>query len=136
MHISCCRLTFPVKVAVPCSLIVLFILYYIDYQAFVIKLRGATLQLFVLSPNPDCPPGFYAEEELKPHIQRPLQDPTAPGADGKAFEPHPLTAKEGKEFSEGIIKNQFNQFASDRVSLHRLLGKDTRHPEWVYPLFY
>uniref|UniRef100_A0A671VZE1 Polypeptide N-acetylgalactosaminyltransferase n=1 Tax=Sparus aurata TaxID=8175 RepID=A0A671VZE1_SPAAU len=135
MHISCCRLTFPVKVAVPCSLIVLFILYYIDYQAFVIKLRGATLQLFVLSPNPDCPPGFYAEEELKPHIQRPLQDPTAPGADGKAFEPHLLTAKEGKEFSEGFIKNQFNQFASDRVSLHRLLGKDTRHPDCLEQKF-
>ncbi|XP_073325824.1 polypeptide N-acetylgalactosaminyltransferase 6-like [Pagrus major] len=111
------------------------LLHYINYRTFVMRLRGSTLQPFVPSPNSNCPPGFYAEEELKPHIQRPLQDPTAPGADGKAFEPRWLTAKERKEFDQGFIKNQFNQFASDRVSLHRLLGKDTRHPDCLEQKF-
>ncbi|XP_036959413.1 polypeptide N-acetylgalactosaminyltransferase 6-like isoform X2 [Acanthopagrus latus] len=134
MHMSCCRLTFLVKVAVSCTLIVLFVLYY-NHKAFVIGLPGATLQLLVPSPYADCPPGFYAKEELKPHMQRPPQDPTAPGADGKAFEPHLLTAKEGKELSQGFIKNQFNQFASDRISLHRLLGEDTRHPDCLEQKF-
>lgn len=79
----------------------------------------------------DCPPGFYSKDELKPHLERPLQDPLAPGADGAPFVSGRLTPAELKEKQEGMAKNQFNQFASDRISLHRSLGNDTRHPEWV-----
>ncbi|KAM3618217.1 uncharacterized protein V6R79_017445 [Siganus canaliculatus] len=78
-------------------------------------------------PSPHCQPGFYIEEELKPHIQRPPQDPSAPGAYGRAFLPQ--TPEEIKENLLGFGKNQFSQFASDHISLHRDLGNDTRHPD-------
>lgn len=32
-----------------------------------------------------CPPGFYTAAELRPLLERPPQDPSGPGADGKAF---------------------------------------------------
>ncbi|XP_027865897.1 polypeptide N-acetylgalactosaminyltransferase 6-like isoform X2 [Xiphophorus couchianus] len=46
-----------------------------------------------------------------------------------------MTAEEQKEESSGFKKNQFNQFASDRISLHRDLGKDTRHPDCLKQKF-
>lgn len=135
MGIFCRRRTLPVKAAVSCFLILLFIKYHINYIAFpqpmagVVRLRGSTLQSAVSSSGPTCPPGFYSEEELKPHLQRPPQDPRAPGANGKPFVLHQMTSEEREEKLHGFNKNQFNQFASDRISLHRDLGKDTRHPE-------
>ncbi|XP_070766097.1 polypeptide N-acetylgalactosaminyltransferase 6-like [Enoplosus armatus] len=139
MPIICRRLTLPVKVAVSCFLVFLVILYYnANYTAFpqpshlpvagVVTLRGNILQHVGPLPRPNCPPGFYTEEVLKPHLQRPLQDPRAPGANGKPFVSHRMTPEEHKEKLRGFDKNQFNQFASDRISLHRDLGKDTRHP--------
>lgn len=136
MGIFCRQRILPVKVAVSCFLILLFIKYQnINSTAFpqpvagVVRLGGSTLQPVVLLPGPNCPPGFYSEEELKPHLQRPPQDPRAPGANGKPFVLHRMTAEEHEEKLHGFDKNQFNQFASDRISLHRDLGKDTRHPE-------
>lgn len=79
--------------------------------------------------DPSCPPGFYSKEELKPHLQRPPQNLRAPGANGKAFVSGMLSAAEKLEKEAGMAKNQFNQFASDRISLHRSLGSDSRHPE-------
>lgn len=76
-----------------------------------------------------CATGFYTQAELKPHMVRPPQDPGSPGADGKAFEKGRLSPQEEKEKEEGMTRHCFNQFASDRISLSRSLGDDTRPPE-------
>lgn len=76
-----------------------------------------------------CPSGFYTQAELKPHLERPPQDPSALGADGKAFQKDNMTPEEEKEKEEGMTRHCFNQFASDRISLSRSLGEDTRPPE-------
>lgn len=81
------------------------------------------------SVDPRCPPGFYSIDELQPHLERPLQDPEDPGAYGQPFVMGRMTPAEIKEKQDGLTKNCFNQFASDRISLHRSLGNDTRHPE-------
>lgn len=127
------QLALPVKVAVSCFAIVYLIIYYnMNYMALPSHIPVAGV---VRGSNSDCPAGFYTKEELKPHLRRPLQDPRAPGANGEPFVSHIMTREERKEKLQGFMKNQFNQFASDRISLHRDLGKDTRHPEWVSPLF-
>ncbi|CAB1336230.1 unnamed protein product [Coregonus sp. 'balchen'] len=81
--------------------------------------------------DPRCPPGFYSRDELQPHLDRPLQDPEGPGAYGRPFVMGRMTSAEIKEKQDGLTKNCFNQFASDRISLHRSLGNDTRHPDCV-----
>ncbi|XP_038164887.1 polypeptide N-acetylgalactosaminyltransferase 6-like [Cyprinodon tularosa] len=86
------------------------------------KLRG----LITNSSVSKCPLGFYSKQELRPPLQRPFQDRMGPGAEGKPFVWRHMTAEEQKEESRGYKKNQFNQFASDHISLHRNLGKDTR----------
>lgn len=78
-----------------------------------------------------CLPGFYTAAELKPFWDRPPQDPNAPGAAGKAFKTVNLSPEEEKERAQGDAKHCFNAFASDRISLHRDLGPDTRPPEYV-----
>ncbi|TMS16204.1 Polypeptide N-acetylgalactosaminyltransferase 6 [Larimichthys crocea] len=78
-----------------------------------------------------CPAGFYAQAELKPHLERLPQDPRSPGADGKAFQKDNMSPEEEKEKEEGMTRHCFNQFASDRISLSRSLGDDTRPPECV-----
>ena len=83
------------------------------------------------TPDRLCPPGFYTQPELCPHLERPPQDPQAQGADGKPFSMDRLSPAEEKEKEEGMTRHCFNQFASDRISLHRSLGEDTRPPEWV-----
>ncbi|XP_029291304.1 polypeptide N-acetylgalactosaminyltransferase 6-like isoform X2 [Cottoperca gobio] len=135
------RLTFPVKVGISCLIVVFFITWHN------INIRDNRLQQHipatglvrppvVLLPDPHCLPGIYSKEELKPHLQRPLQDPRAPGANGKPFVSHRMTLKEREEILNGFVKNQFNQFASDRISLHRDLGKDTRHPDCLEQKFW
>ncbi|KAF7660119.1 hypothetical protein LDENG_00287790 [Lucifuga dentata] len=79
----------------------------------------------------NCPSGFYTQAELKPFLERPPQDPNSPGANGKAFQKDHMTPAEEKEKEEGMTRHCFNQFASDRISLSRSLGDDTRHPECV-----
>ncbi|KAM7411977.1 hypothetical protein PAMA_021782 [Pampus argenteus] len=79
----------------------------------------------------NCPTGFYTQSELKPHLERPPQDPAAPGADGKAFQKDKMTEEEKKEKEDGMTRHCFNQFASDRISLSRSLGDDTRPRECV-----
>lgn len=76
-----------------------------------------------------CLPGSYTAAELKPFLDRPPQDPKAPGASGKAFKPVNLSPAEQKEKERGDEKHCFNAFVSDRISLHRDLGPDTRPPE-------
>ncbi|XP_059188885.1 polypeptide N-acetylgalactosaminyltransferase 6 [Centropristis striata] len=78
-----------------------------------------------------CPSGFYTAAELKPHLERLPQDPRSPGADGKAFTKDNLSPEEAREKDEGMKRHCFNQFASDRISLSRSLGDDTRPPECV-----
>ncbi|KAI3357549.1 hypothetical protein L3Q82_015961 [Scortum barcoo] len=136
------RRSLPVKVAVSFFLVLLFIEYHnINHTAFlqavlrVVTHGGSTLQSAVLVSSPTCPPGFYSKEELKPHLQRPPQHPRAPGMNGKPFVSHQMTAEEHKEKLHGFNKNQFNQFASDRISLHRDLGKDTRHTDCLEQKF-
>ncbi|XP_074536683.1 polypeptide N-acetylgalactosaminyltransferase 6-like [Halichoeres trimaculatus] len=85
---------------------------------------------------PTCQHGFYTKEELKPHLQRPFQDPRAPGAHGQPFiMPKQLSLEEEGEKLQGYFKHWFNQFASDRISLHRDLGNDTRHPDCLKQKF-
>lgn len=81
------------------------------------------------SINQSCVPGFYSQDELKPLLERPPQDPDSPGADGKAFHKTKWTLQETQEKERGYKKHCFNTFASDRISLHRALGPDTRPPE-------
>ncbi|XP_034028239.1 polypeptide N-acetylgalactosaminyltransferase 6 [Thalassophryne amazonica] len=83
----------------------------------------------------NCPSGFYTQTDLKPHLERPPQDPNSPGADGKAFQKNHMTPEEEKEKEEGMTRHCFNQFVSDRISLSRSLGADTRHPECVEQKF-
>ncbi|TRY87083.1 hypothetical protein DNTS_009165 [Danionella cerebrum] len=86
-----------------------------------------------IQPTPDrkCPPGFYTQTELKPWIERPPQSPQALGADGVPFQYDKMSKEEEKEKEAGMTRHCFNQFASDRISLHRSLGEDTRPPECV-----
>ncbi|KAI5096006.1 polypeptide N-acetylgalactosaminyltransferase 6, partial [Silurus meridionalis] len=83
------------------------------------------------SMEKDCPSGFYTQDELKPLFERPPEDPQSQGAEGNAFQENNLTPDEVKEKEEGMTRHCFNQFASDRISLHRSLGEDTRPPECV-----
>ncbi|XP_064419293.1 polypeptide N-acetylgalactosaminyltransferase 3 [Latimeria chalumnae] len=82
-----------------------------------------------------CLPGYYTAAELKPFLERPPQDPNAPGASGKAFRPTNLSPEEERERDRGNEKHCFNVFASDRISLHRDLGPDTRPPECIEQKF-
>ncbi|XP_034552015.1 polypeptide N-acetylgalactosaminyltransferase 6-like [Notolabrus celidotus] len=145
MRIFFCRLSFTTKVVVSFIVVFLFILYNIKYSAFgqpstspvagVVRLRGTTVLPLVRLSGPNCRHGVYTKEELKPHLQRPRQDPMAPGAHGKPLVSQNLTHEEQREKSQGFIKTQFNQFASDRISLHRDLGQDTRHPDCLEQKF-
>ncbi|XP_053120331.1 polypeptide N-acetylgalactosaminyltransferase 3 [Hemicordylus capensis] len=82
-----------------------------------------------------CLPGFYTAAELKSFLDRPPQDPNAPGASGKAFKTVSLSPEEKTEKERGDAKHCFNAFASDRISLHRDLGPDTRPPECIEQKF-
>ncbi|XP_042347387.1 LOW QUALITY PROTEIN: polypeptide N-acetylgalactosaminyltransferase 6 [Plectropomus leopardus] len=90
-------------------------------------------QLAEEQPTEDvkCPTGFYSQAELKPHLERPPQDPRSPGANGQAFQKDHMSPEDEKEKEEGMTRHCFNQFASDRISLSRGLGDDTRPPECV-----
>ncbi|XP_066527881.1 polypeptide N-acetylgalactosaminyltransferase 6-like isoform X2 [Hoplias malabaricus] len=97
---------------------------------------------FSLSPevpvlkNSSCLSGFYSLDELKPHLMRPPEDPKSPGANGVAFIPSKLSPAELGEKQDGLARNRFNQFASDRISVHRSLGNDTRPQECVQRKFH
>ncbi|NWH57921.1 GALT6 acetylgalactosaminyltransferase, partial [Geococcyx californianus] len=78
-----------------------------------------------------CLPGVYTAAELRPLMERPPQDPGSPGADGKAFKKDQWTPEETKEKEQGYEKHCFNAFASDRISLQRALGPDSRPPECI-----
>lgn len=78
-----------------------------------------------------CPSGFYSRAELRPAWERPPQDAKGPGADGKAFQKDHMTQADNEEKEQGMTKHCFNQFASDRISLSRSLGDDTRPSECV-----
>ncbi|XP_016160436.1 PREDICTED: polypeptide N-acetylgalactosaminyltransferase 6 [Ficedula albicollis] len=82
-------------------------------------------------PPPPPPPGVYTAAELRPLMERPPQDPASPGADGKAFKKDRWTPEETKEKERGYEKHCFNAFASDRISLQRALGPDSRPPECI-----
>ncbi|XP_053264691.1 polypeptide N-acetylgalactosaminyltransferase 3 isoform X2 [Podarcis raffonei] len=82
-----------------------------------------------------CLPGSYTAAELTPHLDRPPQDSNAPGASGKPFKTVNLSPAEKEEKERGDEKHCFNAFASDRISLHRDLGPDTRPPECIEQKF-
>ncbi|XP_072552930.1 polypeptide N-acetylgalactosaminyltransferase 6-like [Salminus brasiliensis] len=84
-----------------------------------------------ISADQSCLSGFYSPDEFKPRLARPLEDLKGPGADGHEFIPDKMSLPEIAEKEEGLSRNFFNQFASDRISVHRSLGNDTRHPECV-----
>nr|XP_045009532.1 polypeptide N-acetylgalactosaminyltransferase 6 [Jaculus jaculus]XP_045009533.1 polypeptide N-acetylgalactosaminyltransferase 6 [Jaculus jaculus]XP_045009534.1 polypeptide N-acetylgalactosaminyltransferase 6 [Jaculus jaculus] len=100
-----------------------------------LQIRAPEPKQTLLSTNQSCLPGFYIADELKPFWERPPQDPNGPGADGKAFKKTKLTPLETQEKEKGYQKHCFNAFASDRISLHRALGPDTRPPECVNQKF-
>ncbi|XP_074551505.1 polypeptide N-acetylgalactosaminyltransferase 3 [Halichoeres trimaculatus] len=82
-----------------------------------------------------CLPGHYTAAELRPALERPPQNPLAPGADGKPYYTDSLSPEEQKEKERGEEKHCFNLFASDRISLSRNLGADTRPPECIEQTF-
>lgn len=82
-----------------------------------------------------CLPGRYTAAELRPALERPPQNHLAPGAAGKPFHTDSLSPKEQKEKKRGEQKHCFNLYASDRISLSRDLGADTRPPECIEQTF-
>ncbi|XP_033990335.1 polypeptide N-acetylgalactosaminyltransferase 3 [Trematomus bernacchii] len=82
-----------------------------------------------------CPPGHYTAAELRPALERPPQDPMGPGTAGKPFHTDSLSPEEQKEKEKGEEKHCFNLYASDRISLSRDLGADTRPPECIEQTF-
>ncbi|NWW71571.1 GALT6 acetylgalactosaminyltransferase, partial [Climacteris rufus] len=104
------------------------------------NLRDSMPRLQIGAPEPppeplpsarSCLPGVYTAAELRPLMERPPQDPASPGADGKAFKKDHWTPEETKEKERGYEKHCFNAFASDRISLQRALGPDSRPPECI-----
>ncbi|KAI4824260.1 hypothetical protein KUCAC02_012784 [Chaenocephalus aceratus] len=97
------------------------------------QIRAPLPESVQVQPTEDtkCPAGIYTQTELKPHLERLPQDPNSLGADGKAFLKDNLSPEEEKEKEEGMTRHCFNQFASDRISLSRSLGDDTRPSECV-----
>lgn len=100
-----------------------------------LQIRAPELQQPLVTINQSCPTGFYSPSELKPYWERPPQDPNSPGADGKAFQKSDWTPQETQEKEEGYKKHCFNAFASDRISLQRALGPDTRPSECIHQKF-
>ncbi|XP_017264935.1 polypeptide N-acetylgalactosaminyltransferase 3 [Kryptolebias marmoratus] len=141
MSLRCFRLPRLVKFAVPGLLCLCFILHcYFSYTATTRTsppAEGSATRSLLgrTARDPGCPYGFYSKEELKPGLRRPPQDPWAPGAHGEPFESHVRTPEERQEELQGFHQNQFNQFASDRISLHRDLGEDTRPPDCLEQRF-
>lgn len=103
----------------------------VNNMGFQVKAPQPPPEQVQATENINCPSGYYNKDELKPHLERPPQDPNAPGADGKAFKTDKLSPEEKKEKDEGMTRHCFNQYASDRISLSRSLGDDTRPPECV-----
>ncbi|XP_076851638.1 polypeptide N-acetylgalactosaminyltransferase 3 [Brachyhypopomus gauderio] len=85
--------------------------------------------------NQPCLLGSYTAAELRPALERPPQNPSAPGAAGKAFHTENLEPAEQREKEQGEEKHCFNLYASDRISLSRDLGPDTRPPECIEQTF-
>uniref|UniRef100_A0A8I6A8B0 Polypeptide N-acetylgalactosaminyltransferase n=1 Tax=Rattus norvegicus TaxID=10116 RepID=A0A8I6A8B0_RAT len=96
---------------------------------------GAPIKQNIDVPERPCLQGYYTAAELKPVLDRPPQDSNAPGASGKPFKITHLSPEEQKEKERGETKHCFNAFASDRISLHRDLGPDTRPPECIEQKF-
>ncbi|KAL1786867.1 polypeptide N-acetylgalactosaminyltransferase 3 [Sigmodon hispidus] len=96
---------------------------------------GAPVKQSIVVPDRPCLQGYYTAAELKPVLDRPPQDSNAPGASGKPFKISHLSPEEQKEKERGETKHCFNAFASDRISLHRDLGPDTRPPECIEQKF-
>uniref|UniRef100_A0A1A8NWK3 Polypeptide N-acetylgalactosaminyltransferase n=2 Tax=Nothobranchius rachovii TaxID=451742 RepID=A0A1A8NWK3_9TELE len=82
-----------------------------------------------------CLPGHYSAAELRPALERPSQNPFSPGAAGKPFHTDSLSPEEKNEKDRGEKKHCFNVYASDRISLSRDLGADTRPPECIAQTF-
>lgn len=85
--------------------------------------------------SPACLAGYYTAAELRPALERPPQNPSQPGASGKPFHTDNLSPEEQKEKERGDVKHCFNLYASDRISLSRDLGPDTRPPECIEQTF-
>uniref|UniRef100_A0A665TTW8 Polypeptide N-acetylgalactosaminyltransferase n=1 Tax=Echeneis naucrates TaxID=173247 RepID=A0A665TTW8_ECHNA len=117
-----CRRTYRGIVVTLCLLFSLYVILYPYNNTF--------------PPAVNCPRGFYVKAELRPHLQRPPQDRAGQGAGGSAFALQPMSPEGQKEKTQGFAKSRFNQFASDRISLHRDLGEDTRHPDCVEQKFW
>ncbi|XP_061470925.1 polypeptide N-acetylgalactosaminyltransferase 6 isoform X2 [Rhineura floridana] len=96
-----------------------------------LQIRAPVQQEALVQDSKSCLPGYYTPAELKPFMERPPQDPNSPGADGKAFKKDHWTQEETKEKEHGYEKHCFNAYASDRISLQRALGPDTRPPECI-----
>ncbi|XP_059560218.1 polypeptide N-acetylgalactosaminyltransferase 3 isoform X3 [Myotis daubentonii] len=96
---------------------------------------GAPVRQSIDAGERPCLQGYYTAAELKPVLDRPPQDSNAPGASGRAFKIISLSVEEQKEKERGEAQHCFNAFASDRISLHRDLGPDTRPPECIEQKF-
>ncbi|XP_048379425.1 polypeptide N-acetylgalactosaminyltransferase 6-like isoform X2 [Stegostoma tigrinum] len=108
------------------------------------NIRDSMPKFQIIAPDRDqepvddsksCLPGFYTGAELKIFLLRPPEDPNAPGADAKAFHTDNLSPEQQEEKTRGLDKHCFNAYASDRISLHRTLGPDTRPPECIEQRF-
>ncbi|XP_053321695.1 LOW QUALITY PROTEIN: polypeptide N-acetylgalactosaminyltransferase 6-like [Spea bombifrons] len=100
-----------------------------------LQIKAPVQQQESVQNSKSCLPGYYTPAELKPFMERPPQDPNSPGAEGKAFKKDQWTAEETKQKDKGYEKHCFNASASEKISLHRALGPDTRPPECIEQKF-
>ena len=84
-----------------------------------IKQHGAFTDAALVKPGADK---WQYRPLGKPEI--PETDIYAPGEMGKGFEVNleNMSAEDKKEYEEGISQHSFNQYASDRISIHRTLA--------------
>ncbi|KAM4641988.1 polypeptide N-acetylgalactosaminyltransferase 6-like [Discoglossus pictus] len=75
--------------------------------------------------------GFYSSRELAPMYPRATTWSQHAGDKGSGFLPQGLTEEDKMEEETGFKSHKFNVFVSDRISLHRDLGPDTRHKQCI-----
>ncbi|XP_062904164.1 polypeptide N-acetylgalactosaminyltransferase 6-like [Mobula hypostoma] len=124
----------------PCCALGLFLAQHLLITGDLESLVGERTLLkspFTMLINSDrlCTPGYYSAVELEPAALRPREKPGAPGASGNALVLDNLSLEEATQRSLGFQKHGFDAFASDRISLHRDLGLDTRPPECISQRF-
>lgn len=71
---------------------------------------------------------YFTADELRPWVERPPMNPSAPGENGKGVYVKDALPEVDKLIKEGWKKHAFNQYVCDMISLHRTI-EDRRDRE-------